>query len=58
MSEGHKLTGKPNPRELAYACSRGCCGTRCPSRRGPSKKRWTTIEAYEWYLKEINGDAD
>lgn len=65
MSEGDRLTDSPTRRQLHRACVIGCRigrkhngrRVKCPSRIGPMK-RWTTVEAWEWYLDQINGDAE
>ena len=71
MKQGRKLVDDeerqyvPSYRELRRACeigtrlgmSRKARRVKCPSRIGPTK-RWTTRAAYEWYLDQLNGDAE
>jgi len=65
MGEGHRLPDSPTLQQLHYACVIGCRighsrrnkRVKCPSRLGPNK-RWTTLEAYEWYLEQINGESE
>lgn len=63
VGEGFKLRDSPTRKQLHDAFVVGCrvgrrhSGRRvkCPSRIGPAK-RWTTAEAWEWYLDQLNGE--
>lgn len=65
MTEGHRLTDEPDPQQLWRACtigsrighSRNKPRVKCKSRIGAGGKRWTTAEAWDFYLDQINGEA-
>ena len=64
MGEADRLTDSPTRNQLWRACTiggrvgRSPRGRRvkCPSLVSPLK-RWTTAEAWDWFLAQINGDA-
>lgn len=58
MDEGHRLRDEPSYDQMRYAMLTGLkmpSGERLklPSRRS-RHRRWTTIEAYEWWMGELD----
>lgn len=64
IGEGDRLPGSPDRQQLHKACTIGARvgastlnrRVKCPSRVGPLGKRWTTLEAWNWYDAQLNGD--
>lgn len=66
MGEGEdRLAGSPTRFQLQRACTIGARvgnkrrgkRVKCPSRVGPNERRWTTVEAWNWYDAQLNGDT-